>query len=410
MQFTNPIWLWALTGLSIPIGIHLLSRKKGKVIRIGSLRHLQETNTQQFKGIRLNEIILLILRCSLIILFALLISGLCFNRSTNGEEKWIIIERGLEKNREVKSQLDNFQQQGYEAHWLADRFPLLNDSVVSSSPSLYWELLEQLNAQYISDAIIFSKNRIENFNGLRPHLPPNIRWISVPTKSSDYTLNILTMNDSIIVRTGHTSTEKTHFTTQVLSASDWKQSVEPKPIDTIQVTIVSDKLHQYDKKIILAALKTIDESFPVKIITTNSTSNQNNSLADDEWYIWLNDKPISNSVSNKSIYSKPSLNNNIIIQETVNRWMITKQLNEEIALNKNLSIQLAALLIPSKKLFEVASQKDIRMPPDSTVWGENDVSESNLDSSSALSAEAYLLALLLITLLIERMLAYNRNQ
>src|SRR6187401_594471 len=102
MLFANPIWLWALAGLLIPIGIHLLSRKEGQVIRIGSLRHLQETNTQQFKGIRLNEIVLLILRCTLIILFVLLMSGLSFERVNKSEAKWVVIEKGLENIREVQ--------------------------------------------------------------------------------------------------------------------------------------------------------------------------------------------------------------------------------------------------------------------------------------------------------------------
>src|SRR6478735_938581 len=127
MLLTNPIWLWALSGLSIPIGIHLLSRKEGKVIRIGSLRHLQETNTQQFKGIRLNEIVLLLLRCTLIILFVLLMCGLSFERYSESEAKWVLIEKGLENEREVQIQLDTFQSQGYELRWLAEGFPLFDD-------------------------------------------------------------------------------------------------------------------------------------------------------------------------------------------------------------------------------------------------------------------------------------------
>ncbi len=409
MQFTNPIWLWTLTGLSIPIGIHLLSRKEGKVIRIGSLRHLHETNTQQFKGIRLNEIILLMLRSLLIILFVLLISGLRFTRFEKGALKWVLIESGLENNPAVTSQLDTFKQQGYEAHWLADEFPVLDDSLLIS-PVRYWKLIEELNSLNISDAIILSKNRIEGFSGIRTPLPPNIRWISVPLEPLDYTLNAQTVNDSIVVRTGHTSAEKTHFTTETLSYSDWKQSEALKSIDTIQVTIVADNLHQYDKKIILASLKTIEESFPVEIIITNATSYQSKSIGFDEWYISLDDKPIPNSILTKALYSNPQLSKDIIIQEKANRWIITKQLNEEIALNMNLPIQLATLLIPSEKRWKVAAQKDSRMLPDSSAWDDTDLKERNLASLTTQSVESYLLALLLITLLIERILAYNRNQ
>ena len=68
MALANSFWLWGLSALSVPLIIHLLSRREGKVIRMGSLRYLQDSNTQQFKSLRLNEIILFILRCLLIII------------------------------------------------------------------------------------------------------------------------------------------------------------------------------------------------------------------------------------------------------------------------------------------------------------------------------------------------------
>ena len=76
MQLINPIWLWGLTGLLIPIGIHLLSRKQGKIIKFGSLRHLEESQTKQSINVRLNEVPLLILRCALIFLIVILLCGL----------------------------------------------------------------------------------------------------------------------------------------------------------------------------------------------------------------------------------------------------------------------------------------------------------------------------------------------
>jgi len=94
MNFFNPIFLWALAGLSIPVGIHLLSRKEGKLIKLGSLRNLQETSTKQFRGIKLNEIVLLSLRCLLIIILCLLLSGLYWNSSS--VKKWVVVEKGLD--------------------------------------------------------------------------------------------------------------------------------------------------------------------------------------------------------------------------------------------------------------------------------------------------------------------------
>lgn len=408
MQFANPIWLWALAGLSIPVGIHLLSRKEGKVIRIGSLRHLQETNTQQFKGIRLNEIILLLLRCALIILFVLLISGLSFNSSKKTKTNWVLVEEGLESKPEIKSQLDIFKKQGYELHWLTTEFPLVDDSSSVSSSLQYWNIVEQLKSQNFSDAIVFSKSKINGFKGMRPPLPSNIRWISVPLEPKDYTLNAIVINDSIVVRTGHTNSDITHFTTQTFPVSDWNElRILP---DTLKVVLVSDDLHLYDKKIVLAALNVIGQSFPIHLEVSHATPEKFKPYDYQDWCIWLANRPLSDSVLVNTLYLNPDLEENLLLQKKVNRWAITKRLNEEIALNDNLTIQLASLLIQSEKDWDLAVQNDSRILSDSIAWSDLNSGDGVLASVPAQSPYSYLIALLLITLLMERMLAYHRNQ
>src|ERR1041385_8923168 len=111
MMLANPIFLWSLLGLSIPIAIHLLSRKEGKVIRLGSVRHVRETSTQQFKGVKLNEILLLALRCAMIVVFSLLLSGM---RCTNSSgEKIVFAEDGIDSISTVKTIIDSLKKDGY---------------------------------------------------------------------------------------------------------------------------------------------------------------------------------------------------------------------------------------------------------------------------------------------------------
>src|SRR5690606_31873789 len=94
IQFLNPAWLWALLGMLVPIAIHLLSRKEGKVIPMGSTRFLSETSTSKFRSIKLNEVALLLLRCLLIALLVFFLAGVTIRSSQR--EKWILIEPGLE--------------------------------------------------------------------------------------------------------------------------------------------------------------------------------------------------------------------------------------------------------------------------------------------------------------------------
>src|SRR5258707_10816615 len=125
-MFGNPAYLFALAGLVIPVVIHFLSRKEGKVIKLGSVRHVVETSTQQFKGIKLNEIILLLLRCAMVTVFSLLLSGL--RCSYQGKEKWTIVEKGLAGLPHLQSVLDSLKNDGYSLRLLANGFPDLKDS------------------------------------------------------------------------------------------------------------------------------------------------------------------------------------------------------------------------------------------------------------------------------------------
>src|SRR5687767_7801250 len=99
IQFSNPMWLWGLSALLIPIGIHLLSRKEGKIINIGSVRHLRETDTARFSSIRLNEILLLVLRCLLLTLLVLLLAGTKVSVKGLSDRQWLVIEKDIEKEK-----------------------------------------------------------------------------------------------------------------------------------------------------------------------------------------------------------------------------------------------------------------------------------------------------------------------
>ena len=404
MQFANPIFLWALTGLSIPIGIHLLSRKEGKVIRLGSLRHVQETSTQQFRGIRLNEILLLVLRCLLIVLFTFIISGLHWNNFS--KKKWLLIEKGLDKEPRLLPILDSLMEEGYEARLLIEDFPLLEDSDSISSPVNYWSLIEELTSKNLSDVIVFAQNRADNFNGLRSKLPANVRWISQPLPPFDYTLQALQIKgDSISVRKGHTSSEATHYTTKAISRSAGITKIES--LDTLSITLVRDEKYAYDLKIMEAALNAINKSFPIELKVTESSSFDNSS----DWCIWFSDNDLPKVHSSKILQIKPANNSHELITPlSASHWIISKRLNEEVALQENLTLKFASLILPKAELEKKAKANDRRMISDSLAWAATQGDSKALASTLPDSANPYLIVLLMVLLLVERIVAYKRNQ
>ena len=403
IQFTNPSLLWSLLGLAIPIGIHLLSRKEGKLIKLGSLRHVHETSTQQFKGLRLNEVLLLVLRCALVVLFAFLISG--FSIASEGTSKWLVLERGLSSQPRVRQLTDSLASNGYEIHMLASGFPLLEDSASKSSEVNYRKLADDLSGERIASAIVLSANRVVDFDGLQNALPPNIKWISQAGQKNSFALQAIKKGDSIVVRHGFSNANQTYFTTNTGTDAGTATITDPPKIS---VALVADDKYTYDKAIVKAALRAIDESFQVQI-EIKDFSKEGFEGGNYDWVVWLSDQAPEEQ-SARTLTLTPRQSSKLIEQASANRWILTSRLNEEVALKHNLTVQLALLIVPGRMELEQLSEvNDRRLLPDSLAWS----STKSITQDAGMIPEPgnkYVLVLLLILLATERILASARNQ
>lgn len=66
--------LWGMLAVAVPVAIHFWYQKRGKTIEWAAMRWLGEQTTLQHRGLRLNEVWLMVLRCLLVILLALILS------------------------------------------------------------------------------------------------------------------------------------------------------------------------------------------------------------------------------------------------------------------------------------------------------------------------------------------------
>lgn len=398
MTIANPLFLWALAGLAVPFIIHLLSKKEGKVIKLGSLRHVQATSTQQFRGIRLNEIWLLLLRSALIIVLTLLLAGVLYPGDKS--ERWILVEKGLVNQPRIKVMIDSLESEGYQAHWLATGFPKLSDSLNLNSPVRYRALVAELAKRNLTEAVVFAKNNERQFAGLASEPAGNIRWISQPLPEQAFTLKAFRLSpDSTLVRQGKTNANFTSYD-YVSMNNSMARSV---PSQTITVGIISDKQHEQDKRIIMAALTALNGFVPVKIsIETGEKA------AGADWRIWLYNDVVT---PGKNIVMKSSRNGELFTRISSSEWHINGRLNEAVAIKENLSMQLAEIVIPKKDLEQFGAFNDRRMLPDSIGWAFGTIGgESTHTGLMADSAEPFLIILFLLILTTERLMAYRRNQ
>src|SRR5439155_21980354 len=70
-MFLNPFMLLGMTAIGIPILIHLLNRRKFERVAWAAMRFLQISVEQNQRRIRVEDILLLMLRCLLLVLLAL---------------------------------------------------------------------------------------------------------------------------------------------------------------------------------------------------------------------------------------------------------------------------------------------------------------------------------------------------
>jgi hypothetical protein len=346
------------------------------------------------------------LRCAMLIVFSLLLSGLqCANQRTN---KWVIIEKGLEQLPHLHSILDSLEKDGYTLHLLAKGFADLKDSSRGNSEINYWQLVEELKQKNLAEAIVFSKNNIENFKGIRAALPANVRWISQPLPPFDFPLKAIHHGrDSAFMLMGHTNIAKTYFSTKKISTNASPIAITPQ--DTIKIVLVSDADYNYDRKIIKAALLAIEKFTATKILLTEAELSKAISSSTD-WCVRLSSKKPEEINAKNIIQIDPQTSNDLIVQTNFNHWAITKRLNQEIALHNNLTMQLAILLLPEKRLEQKISSLDRRMVSDSVAWSHLDGAKEIQASLQNEPANRNLIILLLALLIVERILAYKRNQ
>jgi hypothetical protein len=403
MLFAQPIFLWALAGLSIPIAIHLLSKKEGKVIRLGSLRHVHETSTQQFKSIRLNEWLLLALRCLMVILWVMLLSGLQFDQTKN--QQWLVVDKSVKDHPMAKTWLDSLPSQGFELHWLADGFPTEEPAVGSAN---YWESISLLRQRELEKVVVLASSGVERFAGMRESLPASIQWITLPALEHRFVAEAFQKsNNEYWIRQGTTSTDATEFET--IRASSGIDSVETKNIFRQNVLIVSDEAFEKDARLLKASLEVIQEKLPIQISIQQHNTINYKSTGSSDWLFWLSDQKVPVTDSASLMFYKPESGSAVLKSVRSKQWALTKRLSISTMEETNFTLQLASILIPETEKWKSIRQHDRRSLPDSflqSAVSSNAVSDVIIENRF----NYYLFILMVIVFMMERWIAYRKNQ
>lgn len=84
MAFLNPLLLFGIAGIASPIVIHLLAKKKTKRVIWAAMRFLKVVIEKNQKRLTLEDLLLLLMRCALLILLALALARPSFKQGGFG--------------------------------------------------------------------------------------------------------------------------------------------------------------------------------------------------------------------------------------------------------------------------------------------------------------------------------------
>ena len=230
-QLINPLWLFAIGGISIPLIIHLWNIKKGKTLKIGSISLLGESSRQSARSLKLIDLLLLFLRCLLLIILALILAGPLWNSkiNTSANKGWILIEKQnlTETSSQFKAEIDSLSKLGYEFHFFEPGFQYAkledalneNKSEIGSEQLLpYWSLIKLLEDKIPENTqvFLFTPNLLNRLGTERPLVTHPIQWKTyTPSDSTATWIENAWFNesDSVNVTIATSSPNKTTFKT-----------------------------------------------------------------------------------------------------------------------------------------------------------------------------------------------------
>ena len=318
----------AATGVIIPVIIHFWNRKEGKTLKVGSISLLTQSYKQQAKSLHLQELLLLLLRCSLIILIAFLLSNPVWQEQPDARNQkgWVLMEKnGLQQTySQFKPVIDSLIKKEYEFHYFNTGFEkftletaLKKEGDTVTQNTSYWSLLSSLNKQ-VPTALpiyLFTINSLQKFSGDRSEVAMNLNWFTYTSKDSVskwLAKAYITTADSIRLVAATSQPSGTMYSYKNVPVTSQKtadynintgnnnltaslQDNNLVTIDTtsLKITIYTDKYNN-DAAYLKAALEAIQQ-YSKRKIKISTVSNSANISNQQDWLLWLSDLPVSSA-------------------------------------------------------------------------------------------------------------------
>jgi len=329
--FLQPIWLYAITGIIIPIAIHFWNIKEGKAFPVGSIALLEKSTKKYTRTLRIAEWLLLILRCLLIIFLALLLAKPVKKQDFTHHKGWILLDDQDTKSvyNNFKPVIDSLLKAGYDLHLFDEGFKAINleDALASEDTSTnepaYWPLIKKADSKLPASfpVYVFTANHLKKFKGERPQVNANIKWFTYsPGTTTKQIAKAWRINENNIrVMLANSAATGNMFMYEDLPLNQQENNEykigarkgqltvaynnqTPVVADTsvMHISIYAGKYKQ-DAAYIKASLDAI-ETFTRQSIQTTVYTNAAAIPSKTAWLFWLSDEVLPTTIASRNIF------------------------------------------------------------------------------------------------------------
>jgi hypothetical protein len=340
LLFLHPVWLWAAAGVVVPIAIHLWNKKPPRTVLVGSIKWLQPSQSQKLSSLHLTQVWLLLLRCLLVLLLALVLAQPRWTRSVQApSEQHVYLHPALLQQpylSQISATVDSLATKGWQVHTLSPGFPKLpvtqetslatfqTDSTALDTTNA-WARLKVLSRSLPAhaQAWVFTTDLLRHHQGPQPQLRAGFTWVpvSVPqtavwlqeafyTQDQQLRLKLGQSNDQAVTFQEHTVAKPApgqtislpalppiqflaHAQLDSLRLLGGARNTIPLPKEPLQVLVRVDKAWQADARYVKAALQTALEYRGQAYSLTVSSAPQPLSTRAPHWVFWLTAEPLA---------------------------------------------------------------------------------------------------------------------
>ena len=428
MFFLNPTYLWALLGLAVPIAIHLWSKKEGKTIKIGSIQLLSEADSKQNSSIKLNELLLLLIRMSLLTLVVVIMAEPQIKRDLENIKLTYLVEPSLVKNKTIVTLLDTITTET-SFRLLQKGFPEFNlDEIPNTSETVpnYWQLAQEMNELHSDSIIVFTNGFLKGLKGKRPEINANIEWIILDEgRTSEHIIKATKKDEELELFSSVSSSRSLSFRKDLLPLNsnsiewsktkdsikinnDWQVVEATKPLN---ILIFNDISFSKEARYIDAAFKAISK-YVNQIINVSNLDKDEASIDTStyDFIVWLSEQEPLEVSGKLLVYSPDRFASSLIVEGENNTFYLTKTLNSEIIVDEHLPEQLIKMLDFNPNLNETISKNDKRVVAKEELRPVNKDVKFQKNYASVLNISKWLWMLLAGLLMLERIVSNYRKQ